>query len=604
MKNKIFSVILVATLLAGCTKTPTNVLPPNQYSTANYPNTIDGLNSVLAACYSNLRDAGLYGFNLLPKALASCTHTANAPTEDPYWNEMGATAVSIPNTYVDGAWVGFFDGIKNCNVTLEAADFYQKNYAQATDLPTINLIRGQAYFLRAFYYFNLESYFGEDNILNPTATDTLGVPIFTSLPTSLADAQRPRSSIKAVWALVESDLTQAATLLKGQVWSGQDVDRVTEWSAKALLGKAYVFTKDYADAKTTLLDVINNSGKSLMGYDEYLNSFIGIPSAKANSEALFELNIDSTANGNGYGIYGTVPNSTSITGLIWSPWCVGADGLESDAQTLGYGNEVVHDQNVLRFGFNLGHYSTVTNPNYNPSKPKGPYNPTVTIDPVYKAASLAARSNNTVDPRLWVNCLQPMVDSVMPDGKNWYYVSHPGYYLNGATNYGWSFRKYAPIFNNINNLGPADVSDIYFIRLAEVYLLYAEAAANSGDAADALLYLNMVKRRAYGYPIGSASPIDYKSLTDQTPAANANDPVLGNNPLYYERWAELFNEGEWWFDICRFHLGASEAAFYGTALNATAGALSFNTAMYAWPIPLNELNSNPAIGAQQNPGYH
>ena len=71
MKRKIVIAILGAAVLAGCTKDPKNVLPPNQYSTGNFPNTLDGLNSVLAACSSNLRDGNLYGFNLLPKALAS-----------------------------------------------------------------------------------------------------------------------------------------------------------------------------------------------------------------------------------------------------------------------------------------------------------------------------------------------------------------------------------------------------------------------------------------------------------------------------------------------------------------------------------------------------
>jgi hypothetical protein len=605
MKQKILLVIIGAAFLAGCTKSPTNVLPTNAYSTANYPNSLDGLNSVLAGCYSDLRDANLYGFNLLPKALASATHTCNAPTEDAYWNEMGTNNVSIQNTYVDGAWQALFVGVKNCNVLLDAAGFYQKTYAHPTDQPSIDLIRGQAYFMRAFYYFNLENYFGEDHILNPSATDTLGVPIFTAVPTSLGEAQKPRSSIKAVWALIESDLTQAAALLKGQVWTGQDVDRVTEWSAKALLGKAYVFTQDYTDAKTVLLDVINNSGKSLMDYTTYANSFVGITSAKANSEALFEMNIDGTANGNGYGIYGTVPNSTSIMGLIWPPFCLGGDGTEANAQPLGYGNEVMHDKSVRRFGWTMPNYTLVSNPDYNAAKGPGETNPQQTIDPAYKAAALAARTNLTVDPRLFVNALEPQVDSVEPDGKTFVKVSHPNYYLNGPNDLAFSCRKYAPIFNNINNLGPADVSDIYFIRLAEVYLLYAEASMNSGDNPTALEYLNRVKRRAYGLPSGTPSAIDYKSLTDQTPAASANDPVLGHNPLYYERWAELFNEGEWWFDICRWHLGESEAAFYVTALNNTSASntLTFNTANYAWPIPLNEINTNPQITKQQNPGY-
>ena len=131
--------------------------------------------------------------------------------------------------------------------------------------------------------------------------------------------------------------------------------------------------------------------------------------------------------------------------------------------------------------------------------------------------------------------------------------------------------------------------------------LYAETCINTSDPATGLEYLNKVKRRAYGYPVGQPSAVDYASLTSATSAATANDPVLGHNPLYYERWAELFNEGHWWTDVCRWHLGASEASFYVS--NLATSALSFPDKSYAWPIPLQEINANAKIAGQQNPGY-
>src|ERR1700677_557319 len=109
------------------------------------------------------------------------------------------------------------------------------------------------------YYLLLRSVFGEDHILIPLSNDTLGIIIDTTLPTSLAASQKGRSSIKDSWAQVISDLTQAATLLHGQVWTGNDEGRASEWSAKGLLGKAYVYMKDWTDAKTTLLNVIPHS---------------------------------------------------------------------------------------------------------------------------------------------------------------------------------------------------------------------------------------------------------------------------------------------------------------------------------------------------------
>jgi hypothetical protein len=163
-------------------------------------------------------------------------------------------------------------------------------------------------------------------------------------------------------------------------------------------------------------------------------------------------------------------------------------------------------------------------------------------------------------------------------------------------------RKYSPIDYNENTIN-SDKWDYYLLRLADVYLLYAEASINSGDNTTGLEYLNKVKRRAYGLPINAASSIDYKSLTDQTSAATASDPVLGNNPLYYERWAELFNEGTWWFDVCRWKIGASEAAFFGSAINVTQPlTATFDpTKSYVWPIPQSETNTNSKI--KQNPNY-
>jgi hypothetical protein len=611
IKKIYFPTLLVLLLITGCTKDPSLVAPTNQYSTGNYPASMDDLNSVLATCYSNLRDPNLFGFNLLPKALANCTHVANSIWDgDGFWNEMASTNLSVPNSYVLGAWTSFYAGVKNCNSLMSAADFYSAHFAKAGEQPAIDLVRGQAYFLRAFYYFQLESYFGESYMTQSTGGDKLGVPIFDKVPSGLDSTQKPRSTVKDVWAFIESDLQQAVTLLKGTVWSGNDRGRASEWAAKSLLGKAYVFTQDWANAKTTLLDVINNSGRKLMPYAKYRDAFIGITDNEFNEESLFELNIDLDAKGN-YGVYGDAPNSTSINGLIWCPWALGYDGTEGGSIPLGYGNEILHDKNVLRFGYSIGSYGLVDNPNFDASyKPdKSGYIsdkwPKKIMDPAYKTQALQVRTNKTADPRLFVNALQPWIDSVIFQDPVWQRVSRPNFYAEQSDKYGFSIRKYSPIFNSVNNVkgGQADGANIYLLRLADVYLLYAEACKGSNDDANALEFINKVKRRAYSYPVDAASPVDYGSLTAQTSAAAAADPVLGSNPLYYERWAELFNEGQWWFDLCRWKLGASEASFYGAALNVHTGALAFPVKTYAWPIPQNELNSNSKIVGQQNPGY-
>ena len=600
MIKSIFSTLVIISILCGCVKDPSLVGPTDVYSTNNYPASVKDLQSVLAPCYSNLRDPVLYGFHFLPKAVSNSEHAVNsAYNGDPGWNEMANTNLTPTNQYAFESWQVLYTGVKNCNVALAAADLFMSKYGTAADKQDVDYIRGQAYFLRGWYYFELESLFGESYISASGGADKMGVPIFDGVPATLAATQQPRSTTRKVWDFIEADLTQSATLLKGKVWTGDDKGRVSEWAAKGLLGKAYVFTQDWAKAKTVLLDVITNSGKTLMPYAKYRDAFIGISANEFNEESLFELNVDQDSRGN-YGVYGDNANATTINGLIWPPWALGNDGTEGASNPLGYGNEILHDKNVLRFGFNIGTYNLVANTAYTGSNPSYT-NPQLVMDPVYKAQSLLVRANKTADPRLFVNALQPWVDSVKFDGQHWYPVSKPNFFAGQVNRYGWSVRKYSPLFNNINNTGPADACNYYLLRMADVFLLYAEAAKNSGDNATALEYLNKVKRRAYNYPINSPSPVDYGSLTAATSAIA--DPVLGNNPLYYERWAELFNEGNWWFDVCRWRIGKSEALYYGTALNVTGPFQWDDNKSYSWPIPLNEINSNAQIAGHQNPGY-
>jgi len=607
MLKKKYIAALALVLMAGCKKAPINVGPPNQYSSSTYPATVSDLQSVLVSCYANLRDQGIFGFHFLPKALSNSMHTVNSEYNgDPGWNEMAATNLTVGNEYPSETWQALFVGIKDCNVTIFAANTLLKNNPSA-DKNTVNLIMGQAYCLRGWYYMQLECLFGEAYMgAGGVNGDKMGMPLYTAVPANLAGTQVARSSVKDTWALIISDLQQAATLLKGQTWPASDAARATEWSAKGLLGKAYVYTQDWADAKTTLLDVIQNSGKGLMPYATYHDAFNG--DNKFNIESLLELYIDQDSKG-GYGIYSGAANSSTIDGLIWAPRTFGGysgtvpfTGREDNTQALGYPNEFVHDQNVFRFGYSIGSaYNLVNNPKYTGSNPSF-FNPQQIQDPAYTTKALAVRTNQTADPRLWVNTLQPWVDSVKFDGTNWAKVSKPDVYAFQQNHYGFSMRKYAPIDYNENTIN-SDKWDYYLLRLADVYLLYAEASINGGDNTTGLEYLNKVKRRAYGLPINTPSAIDYKSLTDQTSAATAGDPVLGNNPLYYERWAELFNEGTWWFDVCRWKIGASEAAFYGTALNVNQPfTTSFDASKsYVWPIPLSEINTNSKV--KQNPGY-
>lgn len=139
--------------------------------------------------------------------------------------------------------------------------------------------------------------------------------------------------------------------------------------------------------------------------------------------------------------------------------------------------------------------------------------------------------------------------------------------------------------------------NFYIIRLADIYLLYAELMADV-DPAVALEYINKVHRRAYGYEPDSPCPFDYTGLTDRTRTYYDNDP-LSNDPLRYERWAELFAEGQWWMDIRRWRIGQSEADYYK---ETSHGPITWKgDCSYVQPIPQLELERNHNM--HQSQGY-
>lgn len=143
-----------------------------------------------------------------------------------------------------------------------------------------------------------------------------------------------------------------------------------------------------------------------------------------------------------------------------------------------------------------------------------------------------------------------------------------------------------------NNFNSAD--NTYVLRLADVYLMYAEASnEQGGPSQDVLDKLNPVRQRAGLAPLTTSSP------------QMANKQAL-RREIELQRRLELAFEGERWFDLVRYarHEQADASADHAwTALDEIQrqrnGARDANYLQL--PIPLAELNTNTQI--QQNPGY-
>src|SRR5690606_16577608 len=117
----------------------------------------------------------------------------------------------------------------------------------------------------------------------------------------------------------------------------------------------------------------------------------------------------------------------------------------------------------------------------------------------------------------------------------------------------------------------------------------ADARVNNAPTADAIEKLNMVHRRAYGYPATQPSAVDFK-LSDYN-LDSFLDLVL------LERGYETQYESKRWLDLKRT----------GKVKQVIKNAYDITVAdkHLLWPIPASELNFNKALDPQkdQNPGY-
>lgn len=148
----------------------------------------------------------------------------------------------------------------------------------------------------------------------------------------------------------------------------------------------------------------------------------------------------------------------------------------------------------------------------------------------------------------------------------------------------------APKYRNVTASGaPGSNStfpdtDFPLFRLADAYLLYAEAVLRGGGGSrtTALNYVNLVRRRAYG---GTAGDITDAQLT--------LDFILA------ERGRELLWEGFRRQDLIRFGLFSTGAVWsWKGGVPAGRATEAFRD---LYPIPSNELSANPTL--TQNPGY-
>ena len=416
----------------------------------------------------------------------------------------------------DGAGIHGFDNftINELNVPRSYFGDYYRGIARANvliakmpaadfDEATKTRFMAEARTLRAFYYFQLVNLFGN-------------IPLITSQVASGDALNIAQNTPEEIYAFIESELLASVNDLPMMIAGDAEQGRLTQGAGKAILGKVFLFQEKWAEAAAQLAEVNGTPGSvSQYGY-QLLGNFADLWDFdnKFNSESILEA------------------NHTNLSQANWDTY----------GGSAGEGNML--NQMVGPRGFNRNNESV-------PSYISGWSFNTVTQE-LYNALS--------GDPRFAATIFD--AQALVASGD----IS----YAPADQDTGYFLKKYMATTDQTTTVGGvAEVNyqqNSYWIRLADSYLMEAEALMHTGNTTRAQQLLDAVRLRV---GLGSV-------------------PVT-LDAVYQERRLELAGEGQRFFDLVRTNR---------TSLLVPSGFVVGKNEIL--PLPFEDI-SNTLL--QQNPLY-
>lgn len=279
---------LIAMLIyTGCSHDLLNIENPNEPTTETFWKTEDDAQKGLDAAYSRFYKEGTWMRWLSFRYdLGSDEGWSTSP-----WNELAEwTRFNYVNyNFWEGNnvhWEDFYVGIFRANQVLK----YVPEIAFSDETKKSRII-GQAEFLRALWYFQIAILWEKGALV---------------LEPKDASYKPEEASEEHLWAQVETDLKSAAANLPEQ-WEGADVGRATIGAAKALLAKAYMQQRKFAEAKAELQWLIDRENSLYGLMDDYMDNFTHYN--ENNRESVFEIQFDDKNKG------GTGNDASMATGF-------------------------------------------------------------------------------------------------------------------------------------------------------------------------------------------------------------------------------------------------------------------------------------------------
>ena len=435
---------------------------------------------------------------------------------------------------------------------------------------------GQAYFFRAWRYFNLVKWYG-------------GVPIITEVIAPQPNVYFPPASAGDCFKLIFDDLDKAADLLQEATGNGgwkesENYGRITTAAALALKGRALTLwcsplfnrTGDkarYQEAYTIMkadLERINAGGHTLMNENNpgingagWAQMFAATGSVAANPEGVFVVcynNVETNAKNNGWensirpnNAWGGGGKDVSANMVDMFPMADGKRPAESNAYTKVEPSEFAYESEFPFMNRDPRFYRTFAFPGvrwaFSGDPTAGGSNDNPYAGANYELWNYVwyANDSNRINPESNGYGADNLLGSVK------------GIYLrkrsddldvNGSPLY---------LFRSDNTSGAFSQSAAPYmeIRYAEVLLNYAEVACGAGQLADAVAQLQRIRARV-GYTADNNYGLQANLSSDEQACMAA---------ILYERMVELAYEGKRFDDVRRWLLFDG-----GTKFNEVEGA--------------------------------
>lgn len=177
--------------------------------------------------------------------------------------------------YLQAEWEADYEGIYRANKVLERVPDIEMSETLK------QRILGEAKFIRAYFHYNLVTIFGNiplvDKVLAPSDYDT------------------PQSTPADVWSLIEQDLNEAMVVLPiRSAYPDEDLGRATHGAAAALLAKAHLYQREFAEAKSAAEAVVTSGEYTLT--PEYKDIFT--QNGENGPGSVFEIQYMNASGGN------------------------------------------------------------------------------------------------------------------------------------------------------------------------------------------------------------------------------------------------------------------------------------------------------------------